>query len=101
MNFASNSDITNQEVSQQMKHTSNLLAKEFPPEADRIAHLTQSDAHFAHLVGRYHDVVENLHRAETNVGPADERHGIEMRKTRMALKDQLWRIISDDARASQ
>ena len=78
-----------------MTHTPHEIAEEFPQEADRIAALKQTDAHFARLVDEYHEVNRDLHRAETNIEPTNESHEIEMRKTRMGLKDQIWRMISD------
>ena len=79
-----------------MGHTPHEIAAEFPQEAEQIAALRQSDAHFARLVDEYHEVNQLLHRAETNIEPTDERHEMEMRKNRMHLKDQIWQMLVAD-----
>ncbi|MGR3290429.1 MAG: YdcH family protein [Paracoccaceae bacterium] len=70
------------------------IAEEFPEEADIIRALKLSDANFERLLDQYNQVNENLHRSETNIEPVDENHAIELRKTRMQLKDQIWQLIS-------
>ena len=76
-----------------MSHTPHDLAADFPTFTDRIRRLKSEDAHFARLVEEYHDVNRDIHRAETNVTPVDDMHDIEMRKTRMRLKDQIARTL--------
>ena len=73
-----------------MSHTPHELAKDFPDKASRIAELRQSDAHFRKLADDYHDINRAVHRAETDVEPTSDDHLTEMRKQRMALKDQIY-----------
>ncbi len=80
-----------------MGHTPHELSEEFPKEADRIHTLKQTDPHFAKLVDEYHEVNRAVHRAETNVEPTDDLHEEELRKKRMVLKDEIWRILSKSA----
>jgi len=80
-----------------MSHTPHELAEELPNEVDRISALKQSNQHFAKLVDEYHDVNRAVHRAETNVEPTDDLHEAELRKQRMVLKDEIWRILSQNA----
>ncbi|WP_372602727.1 YdcH family protein [Actibacterium sp.] len=82
-----------------MSHTPHELAEEFPDQVDAIHSLKTSDSHFAKLVDEYHEVNRAIHRAETNVEPTDELHETEMRKQRMALKDQIGRALSAAAKA--
>ncbi|WP_296766733.1 DUF465 domain-containing protein [Sediminimonas sp.] len=77
-----------------MTHTPHELQEEFPERAAQIAELKQSDAHFAKLAEEYHDVNRAIHRAETNVEPVEELAEVEMRKTRAALKDELYRLLT-------
>ena len=77
-----------------MSHTPHELAADFPEHADRISALRQTDAHFARLVEEYHDVNRNVHRAETDVEPVSDAHMANLRKTRMALKDEIYGILS-------
>ena len=76
-----------------MSHTPHELAADFPELAERIAELKESDAHFARLAEEYHDVNRQVHRAETDVEPTSDEHLTDLRKTRMALKDELYGIL--------
>lgn len=77
-----------------MANTPHELAAEFPDKSGAISVLKQSDAHFARLADEYHEVNRAVHRAETNVEPASEQAEAELRKTRAALKDKIWGILS-------
>lgn len=77
-----------------MSHTPHELAEEFPDQVDALHALEESDAHFAKLFDEYHTVNRAIHRAETNVEPTDDLHMGEMRKQRMALKDQIAAALS-------
>ena len=77
-----------------MSHTPHELSEEFPDKADRIHLLKMSDTHFRKLFDEYHDVNRAVHRAETLVEPVDDLAEQEMRKRRMALKDELARLIA-------
>lgn len=72
-----------------MGHTPHELLEDFPDQAERISELKQSDGHFAKLADAYHDINRAVHRAETDVEPTDDLHLAQMRKERMALKDQI------------
>jgi len=78
-----------------MSHTPHELMEEFPDQADAMHALKESDAHFAKLFEEYHTVNRAVHRAETNVEPTDDMHIAEMRKQRMALKDQIAAALRD------
>ncbi|MGJ8610774.1 MAG: YdcH family protein [Octadecabacter sp.] len=77
-----------------MSHTPHELAEEFPDHADQIHALKLSDAHFANLANRYHEINRAVHRAETDVEPTTDDNMTEMRKQRLALKDQIWAALS-------
>ena len=76
-----------------MSHTPHELAEEFPEHGQKIHDLKLYNAHFAKLVEEYHEINRAVHRAETNVEPTDELHEGELRKKRMALKDEIWRML--------
>ena len=78
-----------------MSNTPHELSEEFPDQADAIHTLKTSNAHFAKLVDEYHEVNRAVHRAETNVEPTDELHEQELRKQRMALKDEIARMLAN------
>ena len=76
-----------------MSNTPHELAQEFPDKAELISQLKQSDAHFAKLADEYHEVNRAVHRAETDVEPTDDLHMAELRKQRLALKDEIWGML--------
>jgi len=78
-----------------MSNTPHELAEEFPGHIDAMQTLKAKDPHFAKLFDDYHEVNRAIHRAETNVEPTDDFNDVAMRKTRMALKDEIWAILSD------
>ncbi|MEL7259901.1 MAG: DUF465 domain-containing protein [Pseudomonadota bacterium] len=77
-----------------MSHTPHELASDFPEHAERISTLRQTDAHFAKLVDAYHAINRDVHRAETDVEPVSDAHMADLRKRRMALKDEIYGILS-------
>ena len=77
-----------------MTHTPHELAEEFPDKLDEMHRLKASDPHFARLYDAYHEINRAVHRAETDIEPTDDFNMSEMRKKRMALKDEIWAIVS-------
>ncbi len=81
-----------------MSHTPNELAEEFPDRVEQMNTLKQENAHFSKLFDEYHEINRAVHRAETDVEPTDDLHMAEMRKQRLALKDEIWEMILADDR---
>lgn len=77
-----------------MTHTPHELAEEFPDKADRIHLLKMSDVHFSRLFEEYHEVNRAVHRAETLVEPIDDFAEQALRRRRLALKDEIARLIA-------
>ena len=77
-----------------MSHTPHELAEEFPDRVEQMSALKQSDAHFSKLFDDYHEINRSVHRAEINVEPTDDLHMAEMRKQRLAIKDEIWVILN-------
>ncbi|MEO0360492.1 MAG: DUF465 domain-containing protein [Pseudomonadota bacterium] len=76
-----------------MSNTPHELAEDFPDAAERIHLLKMSDPHFRRLFDEYHEVNRAVHRAETLVEPIDETAEQALRKKRMALKDEIARML--------
>lgn len=76
-----------------MSHTPHELAEEFPDLVDTMHALKSKDAHFAKLADEYHEINRAVHRAETDIEPTDDAHMAEMRKQRMALKDEIYAAL--------
>lgn len=72
-----------------MSHVPHELVEEFPHMVQEISDLKSRDTHFARLFDEYHTLNRKIHRAETNVEPTDDYHMVEMRKQRLALKDEI------------
>ena len=77
-----------------MAHTPHELAEEFPQHVDTMHSLKESDAHFAKLFDDYHTLNRAIHRAETDVEPTDHLHMAQMRKERLAMKDQISALLN-------
>ncbi len=80
-----------------MSHVPHELAEEFPDMVEQMSALRQSDAHFAKLSDDYHELNRALHRAETDVEPTSDDHMVDMRKKRMALKDEIYAYLKANA----
>ncbi len=76
-----------------MSNTPHELSAEIPDLADKIHALKTSDSHFAKLADEYHELNRQIHRIETDVEPASDEHQTELRKQRMALKDELYAML--------
>lgn len=76
-----------------MSHTPHELHEEFPEYAETIHKLKVEDAHFQKLFDEYHEINRAVHRAETNVEPVEQLAEEDMRKQRMALKDELYAML--------
>lgn len=76
-----------------MSHTPHELAEEFPADIARMQALKGTDAHFERLCEEYHTLNRTIHRAETLVEPIAEEQEATLRKQRMALKDEIARLL--------
>jgi uncharacterized protein YdcH (DUF465 family) len=84
-----------------MSHTPHELTEDFPDKRELIHDLKMSDAHFAQIADKYHELNRTVHRAETNVEPVDGLYMSELRKERMALKDEIARMLNDAIHAGK
>lgn len=72
------------------------LYEEFPELADKIHEMKASNAHFARLDEEYQKLNHEIYLSETNVEPTDDFNEVDMRKKRMALKDELYSMLTAD-----
>jgi len=77
-----------------MSHVPHELAEEFPDKIERIRELRQSDAHMSRLFDEYHELNRTIHRVETDIEPMSDMEAIRLRKSRMALKDEIARVLN-------
>mgnify|MGYP000158971635 FL=1 len=69
------------------------LLHELPEYKDKIHEMKVSNAHFAKLFDQYHEVDHEVRRIEQGIEtPADE-YTEEVKKKRLALKDELFQML--------
>jgi uncharacterized protein YdcH (DUF465 family) len=73
------------------------LAAEFPGYKDKIHELKHDSARFTRLFGDYEQVDKAVVRLENQVETASDEELEQLKKTRLALKDELYRLIIGDA----
>lgn len=71
------------------------LLKEFPEYHDRIHELKMADAHFRRLFDEYHEIDQQVYRMDENIDPTDDDTMEELKKRRLALKDELYAMLKD------
>lgn len=69
------------------------LVHDKPESKEAIHHLKTHDHHFARLYEEYHEVETEVHRFETGAENTSDEHLEDLKKQRLILKDQLFRII--------
>lgn len=78
-----------------MSHVPHELAEEFPEFKDKIHDLKMSDAHFTKLAEAYHILNREIHRVEAaGINTSDEEFE-ELKKKRLALKDDIFAMLSN------
>lgn len=77
-----------------MSHVPHELHEEFPDAADKISALKSDNAHFARLTDEYHEVNREIHRIEAQVEAASDFRMEDLRKTRLALKDEIAAMLT-------
>lgn len=69
------------------------LIHEFPEHKDAIHELKVSNNHFAKLFDEYHETDKEVHRIEGNVETPSDDYTHQRKIDRLALKDQLHKMI--------
>ena len=67
---------------------------EFPEHRDLIIRLKTSDNHFRKLSEEYAEVTHKIETLEHNGSPESDAFMEDLKKKRLAFKDQLFHIIS-------
>lgn len=76
-----------------MTHTPHEIAEEFPEFTAKIHDLKVSNPHFARCFEEYHELNRQVHRGETNVEPIGDVIMLDLRKKRLALKDEIYEML--------
>lgn len=70
------------------------LAHEFPEHKERIHQLKMDNAHFAKLFDEYNDLTKQVETLENNEVPVADETLQELKKRRLALKDELYAMLT-------
>ncbi len=68
----------------------------FPEYAGKMDELRASDPEFAKLFDEYDEINEKVHKAGTFEKPTGHFREEELKKRRIALRDEIFRILSAD-----
>lgn len=69
------------------------LIHELPEYKEQIHELKMSNKHFAHQFEKYHELDHEVHRIEEGVENTSDEYLEEVKKKRLALKDELFAMI--------
>ena len=73
---------------------SHAINREFPELADKVARLKGSNAHFTRLLHEHDDLDVQITKDETGVAPMADKALEDLKKRRLHLKDELYRIAN-------
>ena len=76
-----------------MSHVPHELREDFPEYADKIHDLKVNDARFRKLSEDYHEVNREVHRIEIGEEHVSTGEEEDIRKKRMALKDEIYAML--------
>ena len=80
-----------------MSNTPHELAEEFPGHIALMHDLKVKDRHFSRISDLYHDLNRTIHRVETNVEPRSDFELEDLKKQRLALKDEIAGYLTETA----
>jgi len=76
-----------------MPLTHHPLTQEFPNYKAQIHTLKTSNNYFHHLMERYEEIDKQVYRIESDEEPSSDEYVNRLGKERLALKDELYKII--------
>ncbi len=73
------------------------LVNEFPQFKDKIHNLKLSDHHFRRLCDEYNSTTHEVEKLEAGNTPTSDAYAETLKKKRLALKDELYQMLSNAA----
>jgi len=73
------------------------LINELPEYRDRIHDLKMSNRHFANQYDKYHEIDNEVIRIEEGIENTSDEYLEELKKKRLAFKDELFAMIRNDS----
>ena len=77
-----------------MQNEHHNLALEFPEYKERVHELKMSNSHFRRLMDEHHELDREIRRAETNQHGISDEHLEDLKKKRLALKDECYKMLT-------
>ena len=77
-----------------MQHEHHDLVHEFPEYREKIHNLKTTNSHFKRLFDDYHILDKEVYRVENDIEPASDTTLEDLKKRRLALKDELFNMLS-------
>lgn len=77
-------------------HTPHELHDEFPHDAEALHRLKLSNAHFAKLAERHHQVNREIHRIATEIEAASDERLEVLKRERLHLLDEIAVMIEQE-----
>ena len=75
------------------------LLHEFPEHRDAIHDMKMNNRHFARLFDEYHELDHEVHRIEVGAENTSDEYLEERKKVRLRLKDELYAMLQQEAKA--
>ena len=72
------------------------LIHELPEYKTRIHELKVTNKHFAHEFDKYHEIDHEILRIEGGVENTSDEYLLQLKKKRLALKDELFAMIKSE-----
>ncbi len=69
------------------------IGEEFPEYREQIHTLKMTNAHFAGLLEKWEEIDKKIARAESRIELMSEEEEEQLRKQRLALKDELYSML--------
>ncbi|MEQ1549047.1 MAG: DUF465 domain-containing protein [Chakrabartia sp.] len=77
-----------------MTHTPHDLHAEFPNDVAILHDLKLGDMHFNRRAEAYHNINREIHRIDAGIDAASDAHTEELKKSRLALLDEIADMIA-------
>ncbi|MCK0129492.1 DUF465 domain-containing protein [Erythrobacter sp. F6033] len=81
-------------------HTPNELTEIFKRDRDLLTRLKRDNAHYAKLADEYHAINRQVHRIEAQTEAASDERTEELKRTRLALLDEITAIVTRERAAA-
>jgi len=75
------------------------IGEEFPEYKEQIHTLKTSNTHFQSLLTKWEEIDKKIARAESRIELMSEEQEEQLRRNRLALKDEIYAMLSEVVKA--